>query len=348
MCPENGQFKWMSPFEIVNGEKLERIASNPNDPCCTENVDRIIELLPCRGRAGLGRILSNIELELAKSEFLQISLVAAKSTDTSGGQMILRIAFVTFNTEEGHVSIEKRLLRVDSCPAVSGYVENFPTPQISPITTIRSMMGTRNRPERIQGKLVVHFENRSNQSALVEYYEQLPFFLVPLWHTYSVAGNMDTNIPAIKNSDGLSTPTYMTWKFSLEPGQVVTISLDVYKKFIANYNFHFGFEKGFDLVGAIVSATASDGTSSTTITPGLTVVIPLPDGSATFNFLAVGCTSIAIFFGYTFRSVFPKRSIVIGTDEVAMAEKSPPIVQIIMLVSRWIKKLVQRIKSTSH
>jgi len=363
MCPENGQFKWMSPFDIPTTEnKIQRIASNPNDPCCTENLDRLIELLPCRGRSGLGAVLK--DMQLAKSEFLQVSVSASRD-----GLFTAQVAFVTYlgdGEQASQMSIRDRLGRVDECPFVTRDINvkdswkvmsPYHSSSLPRIRTSRSMMGTPNRPERIQGKLVVHLTNEGSVDALVEYYDQLPFFLVPLWRTYKIFSryrndsnhrNLNGLVPSIKNGDGDSTPTYLTWKLRISPGETITISIDVYKKFISNHNFHFGFEKGFDMGSAVVVVSSPSNMTTmavTYLTRGLTVVIPLPDGSATFNFLAVGCTSIALFFGFTFRAFFPKRSIVIGTDEAALAEKSPPIVKILRFFVNAFKRVFKMIRT---
>jgi len=91
MCPEQSQFKWMRPFDMDG----MRIASNPNDPCCTENLDRFLELLPCRGRMGLGRVLTTITPSLAHAEFLQMSLKATRTDENA--KMTAQIAIVIFS-----------------------------------------------------------------------------------------------------------------------------------------------------------------------------------------------------------------------------------------------------------
>ena len=340
LSPEQGQFKWMIPHDIQVGENFLRISSNPNDPCCTENIDRLLELLPCRNRAGLGAVIPSMIDEFAKAEFLQVSIRAEKE-----GKFFLQIAAVFLDYGKRIISVPVRATRYNTCPFVSRDSTNDPLVFGMPrngrttITAKRSLIGTRNRPERHQGKFVIHLTNTHSLAQSVEYHEQLPFFLVPLWSTAN-------HFPAkIFPSDGKGKPGHAVWSFELAPKQTVTISFDVYKKFIPNYHSTFGFEKGFDLGGAVVHVVS---TGDVFLTRGLIAIIPLGDGSALFNFLAVGCTAVALFFGFTFRFFYAKRSVVGGTDEAALAERQPPIVKIINFIISRITAVVDFVKKRKH
>jgi hypothetical protein len=146
-------------------------------------------------------------------------------------------------------------------------------------------------------------------------------------------------------SDGRETPGKIVWRINLQPNETVTIQLDMYKKFIPNYHSTFGFEKGFDLSGSVVHVVE---TNQVFLTRGLITVIPLGDGSAVFNFLAVGCTAVALFFGFVFRFFYAKRSVVGGTDEVALAERQPPIVKIIKFIISRTQSIIAAVRSRSR
>ena len=335
LCPEQGQFRWMLPNDIVLGENLySRTASNPNDPCCTENVDRLLELLPCRSRGGLGAVIPSLIEEFARAEFFQISIRTEKKDKMA--KLHIQIATVFSDYGRRIMSVPVRARRYNTCPFVALSDRNslVEMPGNGPVGVVakRSLIGTQNRPERHQGKFVIHITNKESTHRSIEYHEQLPFFLVPLWHTAS-------HIPRkIFPSDGRANPGFVTWSFSLAPNETVTIYFDVYKKFIPNYHSTFGFEKGFDLGGAVVHILDTD---HVFLTRGLIAIIPLGDGSALFNFLAVGCTAFAIFFGFIFRFFYAKRSVVGGTDEAALAERRPPIVKIVNFIISRITVLVE-------
>ena len=341
LCPEQDQFKWIRAHDVeIANQTVVRVGSNPNDPCCTENMDRLLELLPCRNRGGLGAVMAAMTDEFATAEFLQVSIRGEKR-----GQFFLHIAVVLFEYGSRIASIPVRLLRVNECPLITDKntindEANYPVDVI----VKRSLIGTKNRPERHQGKLVVHITNKHNtENRTIEYHEQVPFFLVPLWHTQK---NFETLKPKlIVPSDGRETPGKIVWRIKLQPNETVTVQLDMYKKFIPNYHSTFGFEKGFDLSGSVVHVVE---TNQVFLTRGLITVIPLGDGSAVFNFLAVGCTAVALFFGFVFRFFYAKRSVVGGTDEVALAERQPPIVKIIKFIISRTQSIIAAVRSRSR
>ena len=340
LCPEQGQFKWMVPHDIQIGKNLHaRVASNPNDPCCTENLDRLLELLPCRDRAGLAAVLPTLTDEFANAEFLQISIYGEK-----GGKFLLQVSSVLRDYSSRIPSIPVRLSRFDHCPfasSSSGGSRDLVDDRI-PVTARRSLIGTLNRPERHQGKFVITFSNHdTHENKTVIYREQIPFFLVPLWHTHKVSSS-NILVKSIVPSDGKSTPGHITWELKLVPNETVMIEFDVYKKFIPNFHSTFGFEKGFDLGGSVYHIVE---TNQVHMTRGLIAIIPVGDGSALFNFLAVGCTAVALFFGFTFRFFYAKRSVVGGTDAAALAERQPPIFKIINFVISRIERVVNKYRS---
>ena len=339
LCPEQNQFKWIRPHEIIMANSIfVRIGSNPNDPCCTENLDRLLELLPCRGRAGLGAVLTTLTDEFAKAEFLQISIRGEK-----GGKFFLHIAAVFYEYPSRIPSIARRLSKFNNCPFVADKKAITDTSTV-PVDVVvkRSLIGTKNRPERHQGKLVVHLSNQHHSNLTIEYHEQVPFFLVPLWHTHKISSKGNLRPKSIIPSDGNDKPGTIVWRITIPPNETVTIELDMYKKFIPNYHSTFGFEKGLDLASSVVHVIDTD---QVFLTRGLITVIPLGDGSALFNFLAVGCTAVALFFGFTFRFFYAKRSVVGGTDAAALAERQPPIVKIINFVISRTQSVVAAVRN---
>ena len=313
------QYSWIFPFNI-NGI---RYSSNPNEPCCSENVERFIELLPCRGSKGLSTVLWQHVLDFSKSEYFGLTISATRKDGvmTFTGTVIARLTSAVVPS------------KVPGCTAVNHHVEN-PTHMPPPVTTIRSLIGTKSRPERIQGKLLVQFTNTAETAVKVLYHEQLPFFLTPLWHT----ANRIELMHQVTHSDGHSSPTMFTLSFSIEPEETITFSIDVYKRFIPVDKFSFSFEKGFDIGSAVVEL--ENGT--TYLTRGLLVVIPLPDATATFNMIAISCTVISVFFGMAFRNFALKRSLIVSNSAEAEAEREAPVVRLIKWIGGRIYSLIRR------
>ena len=208
-------------------------------------------------------------------------------------------------------------------------VENTSSPAVRSIAVFRSLLGSPSMPERLGGTLHVNFFNSATHAVSIDYFEQLPFFLVPLWHTYAVDGNSKIS-KEVTFSDGHSSPTYFRLKFVLAPGDSVNVRIEVAKKFIATGKFSFSFEKGFDLPSAVVRTGGEGG--ETFLTRGLVVVVPLPDATATFNMIAITCTALALFYGSVFRAFIGKRSVLVGKDAAAEAERESPLIRLI----KWV------------
>lgn len=329
--PELKSFYWIAPLDISGATGPVRVNSNPNEHVCTENLERFTDLLPCRHRRGLGESILRLSREMARTEFLQISVEAA---NTSSELLVLKGSVIAVLTDSADLTLSQ-------CPAVSQTLEQVAkTPQ--QVHVKRSLIGTAKRPERTAGKLLVSITNRDSQkSHFIEYYEQLPFFLVPLWSTHSTVSSMNGHskggLPSITYSDGLTSPTFFKYSFPLAPNETVTIALDVYKKYVSVDKLSYSFEKGFDIASA---AFRIDREASVHLTRGLVVVIPLADQTSTFNSIAITLTTISIFFGMIYRNFSGKRRDIVSQDDAAVAAREPPIV-------RLIRFLISRIRQSS-
>jgi hypothetical protein len=322
--PNSPSMYWSTPMDLPNNI---RIHSNPNEPLCTENVERFVDLVPCGNKRGIGKEIESFSTELARSEFFMITIKAAISTD---GRFVL----VGNLLSHFDASMNNRKFLIKSeCPISRGVQPVFPkTPP--PVVVNRSVIGTKNRPERVQGKLVISLTNTDSIKAhSVKYYDQLPFFLIPLWHTYRIETGMGPLRPSVVPTDGGRSPTYLGWDLVLEPNETVVISLDVYKRYIALEKFGLSSEKGFD-VGSAVYRVDDD---ELFFTRGLVVVIPLPDATSTFNVLAIACTTMALFFGMNFRNFISKRSTLVGTDQASVDARDPPLIRLVKWLYRRIR-----------
>jgi hypothetical protein len=318
------QYRWIQPFDFTwNAPVIRRISSNPNEPCCTENTERFIELLPCRGKRGLAALLTANALEIAASEYMGLSVIGERLTE-GGNEFTARFFFRSGNP-----------LRNTQSTACIGVVAEILENQIqppSPVTVARSIVMTANRPERIQGKLVVHITNNGNTNKPIEYHDQFPFFLTPLWHTERVNGG---NVrKEIISGDGNEKSTFASWFMEIPPNTTITLTVDLYKRFIPVDKFSFSFEKGFDVGSAILRVGQGDWL----MTPGLITVTGQPDATATFNVIALTSTAVALFFSLGFRNWAVKRSTIVGTDPASLAEKQPTMLRVV----KWLLSFIPR------
>lgn len=312
LSPEQKSLPWITPMDLPNrpGNKVTRVGSNPNEQLCTDNLERLVSLLPCRGRAGVASALVAIADELARSEFVSIVLSATKEGLTKTLSVHVYTVVGT-HVLKSHPSTQ--------CPAVNGSPRQL-NQAVPSVTVSRSLVMSPLGPERRYGRQILKLSNPTNVPKTVEYFEQIPFFLVPLMHTYAVTGDAASSVrdPSTKWSDGHTSPTYMQWTFVLPPTSSATISLDIYKKFIPMSKFGFSFEKGFDIGSAVYRV---DG--EVWFTRGLVTVVPLPDHTSTFNVLAVAATTMAVFFSMFFRNFASKRSSLI--DSKHATDHDPPL-----------------------
>lgn len=314
-----GSLPWITPMDLPGDV---RTAANPNEDLCTEQVQRFVDMTPCGKKRGIGELISGIEIDLAKSEYVSLSLTAevdAERRFVLTGH--LAAVFGDSPRQRFELSPEK------ACHVSSGDVPMVRT-RPAPIRVERSIIGTKDRPERSYGTLLLVLTNEDNVgSHNIDLYEQLPFFLIPMWHTYSVRSSLvaarngrGMQPSQIVHTDGTTKPSYITWSTTILPGEQIVISIQVYKKYIHLSNFRFGFEKGFDIGPAVYRI---DHEISPRFTRSLTIVIPLPDGTSTFNIIAVACTAMALFFGINFRNFISRRSDLVGTHQEAVEARKP-------------------------
>ena len=311
LAPEQKSFSWITPMDLDGNI---RVGFNPNEPLCTDNLKRFTDLLPCRSRSGLGKRIMDFSLPMARSEYISVSLEAKNyvQSSTLGGT----ISVVLPKSETPNILSEEEV-----CP-VGTVMSTPPSFEAEPVRVLRSLTGSELGPERRYGQLVISIVNRDKvDSHTVEINEQLPYFLVPLWHTQK--GPAPTGI---RWSEG-NSPTYMRWLETVAPGETKHIVVSVYKRFIPMSDFSYSFEKGFDVGSA---AYRIDDSTEWSLTRGLVVVIPLPDQTSTFNAIAVAVTPIGLLFGMIFRSFLDKRSELL--DEKKSDERDPPLFRLI----RWI------------
>ena len=316
LSPEQKSFSWITPMDL---EGNVRVGFNPNEPVCTDNLSRIVELLPCRSRAGLGKAILDLSIPMARSEYISISLEPRNKESSS----IL----------DGRVDVvlaSDSVVSIESCSAADSLLP-LPSPRKSnPVRVFRSLTGSEMGPERRYGKLVISLQNTDEfKPHSIEVVEQLPYFLVPLWHSLS-----GPSPDKIRWSDASTdSPTYIRWTVRLSPGETIHILLDVYKRFIPMPKFSYSFEKGFDVGSA---AYRIDSTGEWFLTRGLVVIIPLPDQTSTFNAIAVAVTPIGLFFGIIFRSFLDKRSEIL--DDKTSNDRDPPLFRLL----RWIASKLLR------
>lgn len=292
-------FPWIVPMDITPNL---RVGSNPNEPCCVEQMDRFSKLLPHRGRGGL---LTKIDSQLfASSQYVSLSLQGDLSVSAT---LMLHLA--------NDSALGRPIQRERTLPTVG-----------------RSLIGSPTKPERIEGTLELVFRNPDLlNSVTITYYEQLPFFLIPLWSTYK------GETPVIHADPLGECPTMFTLTVNLLPGEERAWSLRVAKKYLPTSKFSFSFEKGFD-IGSAVWTTNGD---EIEFTRGLVVVVPLPDATATFNMIAIASTAIAFFYGSVFRVFFSKRSLLINNVPQSVGLLETVIAAIragVVAIVGWVKK----------
>jgi hypothetical protein len=312
LAPEQKSFYWMTPLDLDGGV---RVASNPNEHLCTDNVERWTELLPCRHRRGLGQTATAISLEMARSEYISIH-VEGRNTKDNGS--ILNGAI--------HVVLENGIKLLDFSPCLnrSSINEQIGKTQQS-VSVFRSMTGSSLGPERRYGQLRYVLVNTDlSNPHWIEIQDQIPFFLVPLWHRYA-----HENLPDMEFPTSETAPTNLKWELKLDPGETRSISLDVYKRYIPMSRFSFSFEKGFDIGSAAYRIDRGEWS----LTRGLVVIIPLPDATSTFNAIAVSMTTIALFYGIVFRAFVGKRSELLDETKT----RDPPIIRLVTWIYERIK-----------
>ena len=330
-----GSLPWITPMDLPDDA---RTAANPNEDLCTEQVQRFVDMTPCGKKHGIGKIISGIEIDLAKSEYVSISLTAEVDAEK---RFVLNGHLAAVFGESPRQRLEL-ISPETACHVSSGVVPSART-RPSPIRVNRSIIGTKDRPERSYGTLLLVLTNEDMMgSHTIDLYEQLPFFLIPMWHTHSVRSSLvaarngrGMQPSQIVHTDGTTKPSFITWSTTILPGEQIVISIQVYKKYIHLSNFRFGFEKGFDIGPAVYRI---DHEIVPFFTRSLTIVIPLPDGTSTFNIIAVACTAMALFFGMNFRNFISRRSDLVGTHQEAVEARYPPIVRL----AKWIYRRIAR------
>jgi hypothetical protein len=322
LAPEQKSFYWITPMDVSD---TVRVGSNPNEPLCSDNIRRLVQLLPCRDRTGLGKSLIDLSLPMARSEYFEIS-IEARNFEPGPLSVLTGSVFTVLAAEDA----SKAQISL-ACPASLGGTVQVPERIVHapPISVKRSMVGSRLGAERRYGTLLIVIENTDSVHAhSVEVHDQLPFFLVPLART-------SQNFPKLVKWSDLESdaPTYLAWNLTLGPGQMHVISIDVYKRFLPMWKFSYSFEKGFDMSSAVYRV---DNAGDWHLTRGLVVIVPLPDQTSTFNAMAVAVTPIALFFGIVFRAFVDKRSDIV--DERKAAERDPPLFRLARFIWQRIKK----------
>jgi hypothetical protein len=319
LAPEQKSFSWITPMDL--GDNV-RVGFNPSEPLCTDNLKRFTDLLPCRSRSGLGKRIMEYSLQMARSEYLAVSLEARSLEDVDAFVLYGKVTVVLPQADTPTILSAEELCAAAATNQSLNSTISGPRESMQSIRVLRSLTGSELGPERRYGQLVISLVNRDilNQHS-IEIKEQLPYFLVPLWHTYH--GPPPESI-RWSQSD---SPTYIKWNLRLEPGERKNIVLSLYKKFLPMSAFSYSFEKGFDVGSA---AYRIDNSSEWSLTRGLVVVVPLPDQTSTFNAIAVAVTPIGLLFGMIFRSFLDKRSELL--DEKKSDERDPPLFRLI----RWL------------
>mmetsp|Transcript_8507 Transcript_8507/g.20014 ORF Transcript_8507/g.20014 Transcript_8507/m.20014 type:complete len:363 (+) Transcript_8507:1-1089(+) len=216
------------------------------------------------------------------------------------------------------------------------------------LVVMRDILAQDKKSERTHGRYLLRFANEGKTRRRVRFMDQLSFFLRPLWHTFRTtwrapAGNerhsmgmaaMEALSTRFMPSVGQHAPTELFLEAELEPGETISIFLDVQKRFIQLREFSFACEKGFDVGSAawlelevdgkeqrdeetggvnrtlddfIASLASSDSKLEHTrrwdlhFTEGLLVLLPMPDFSMPFNVIALSSTALTFFFGSMFR-----------------------------------------------
>ena len=307
LLPEQKSYWWITPV-VIDGNVF---SSNPNEPCCTEQLDRFVKLLPCRGRSGLGKwLLDNADV-FANSQLA--GLTVERGLNFSG-----------------RVSLHMLELPMLDLPAANCMdtkpVQEVGVMQVDPPHIVRSLRPT-SHPERLAGVYRVEITGETGH-----FYDQLPFFLVPLWHT------MKVNDDKCENLCGLTIRTVSkTTYFDMPIRDKTLIEFTFEKRFVPVDKFSFGFEKGFDLGSAVFVHSRG-----AYITDGSLTIIPLADATATFNMIAITCTAIALFYGSIFRSFISKRSLLVRDDPDALDEKESPLIRLVKWTLMRLVKLVWR------
>ena len=322
LSPEQSSFSWITPVDLPWDV---RAGANPNEGVCTENLERWVELLPCRGRRGMGAEILRLSDEMARSEFLLLTL---RGKIASSGE------WVATGEVAVHLDAGSPTLVTKACPATAGLAASPRTHPTPAVVVGRSIVGTARRPERTHGKLLLSLAHsgKDSDSHTLELFEQLPYFLVPLWSTHSVRSStgrdMTAVVPTIRSTDGIVTPSHIVWTLDVLPGETVTVAVDLHKRWIPIDRLSFSFEKGFDVGSAIVRIDKA----RWDWTRGLVVLFPMPDPTTTFNTIAVASTALSLFFGLVLRNFLSKRSTLVGTDPASLAAREAPIVR----MGKWI------------
>ncbi|KAF4738961.1 Subunit of the glycosylphosphatidylinositol transamidase complex-like protein [Perkinsus olseni] len=325
MDPSHDSFAWIKPSVTPDGLMWKGL---PYEPTCTENLTPWLALLPCSDRLGLAAVFMGGEsskIEFAESEFFSLGLLASVTTTEEAESRMDMTARLEIQLPPDS-SVAQRLLRMRAtgrdadfplCPVFGAENTNIvkapPRVEAQPVVVDRSLLRDDSSstgegyPDRLRMVYLLNVRNRANETAAVAVFDQLPFFLRPLWYSggrqilnSSVAQALDMDMIAIKPTDHWKEPTLFRVEVKLGPGEEWQMRVPVLKSHIHTKSYSYACEKGFDVEAAMYEVRMTN-RSYRGFTNGLLVMLPMPDFSMPFNVIALSTTVLTIFFSATYR-----------------------------------------------
>ncbi|KAF4668814.1 hypothetical protein FOL47_002862, partial [Perkinsus chesapeaki] len=297
----------------------------------TENLTPWLAVLPCSDRLGLASVLMGAEaskIEFAASEFFSLGLLGSIQTATDGKESLMRMTARLTVQLEPDSALARRLVGMDfqtsisrPCPAIgmeNAKITNVPPYPPPPVTVTRSLLrdggflADEAYPDRVRAVYFLSLKNRGNETAKISVFDQLPFFLRPLWHSKGVqigdsgeVEKLNMGLIQLQPTDHWKTASSFHVSVEVAGGSEWQMRVPVLKSHIHTKSYSYACEKGFDMEAAMYEVTIGDDEDDkhTGFTNGLLVMLPMPDFSMPFNVIALSTTVLTIFFSGAYRTL---------------------------------------------
>eukprot|EP00457_Paulinella_chromatophora_P005423 gb/GEZN01005440.1/.p1 GENE.gb/GEZN01005440.1/~~gb/GEZN01005440.1/.p1 ORF type:complete len:592 (-),score=69.06 gb/GEZN01005440.1/:29-1804(-) len=165
---------------------------------------------------------------------------------------------------------------------------------------------------QIHAELNVDLVNSdSTQSFTILYYDSLPWFLKPYWHTLRITQNgtaLDLNeLPFFSFSPAThqGPPSQLELQLVLPPSSTTRVVMRMEKLFLLIDQYPPDVSRGFDIQAAVVTILAPPSYAHIRLySEQFLVLLPFPDMSMPFNVIAFTSTVLAFFFGSMFNMLY--------------------------------------------
>eukprot|EP00808_Paulinella_micropora_P006679 g44954.t1 len=199
------------------------------------------------------------------------------------------------------------------------FFQSPPTNVIAPVTFQRYQTGRGQIHAELNIALV---NNDPKRSFRVHYFESLPWFLKPYWHTLKIQQDfspldlrslsMFKFLPALHQGP----PSQLELELDLPPLSITQMVMRVEKLFLLIDQYPPDVSRGFDIQAAVLTIhEPRPFTGIRLYSEQFLVLLPFPDMSMPFNVIAFTSTVLAFFFGSMFNMLYkPNKEILVRTQ----------------------------------